>query len=84
MNDRVVDSEVQLVTAWLLYMLWQSRYDTENRAKLRGYDKSGPEGSKFSLEGVEGKMFQPMAISILLAMAGALIVALVVIPALAT
>ena len=38
----------------------------------------------FSLEGVEGKMFQPMAISILLAMMGALIVALVVIPALAT
>ncbi|HEB83231.1 MAG TPA: efflux RND transporter permease subunit [Gammaproteobacteria bacterium] len=38
----------------------------------------------FSLEGVEGKMFQPMAISILLAMGGALIVALVVIPALAT
>ncbi len=38
----------------------------------------------FSLEGVEGKMFQPMAISILLAMFGALVVALVVIPALAT
>ncbi len=38
----------------------------------------------FSLEGVEGKMFQPMAISILLAMMGALVVALVVIPALAT
>jgi heavy metal efflux system protein len=38
----------------------------------------------FSLEGVEGKMFQPMAVSILLAMVGALIVALVVIPALAT
>ncbi|VAW51290.1 Cobalt-zinc-cadmium resistance protein CzcA; Cation efflux system protein CusA [hydrothermal vent metagenome] len=38
----------------------------------------------FSLEGVEGKMFQPMAISILLAMVGALLVALIVIPALAT
>ncbi len=38
----------------------------------------------FALEGVEGKMFQPMAISILLAMLGALIVALMVIPALAT
>jgi len=38
----------------------------------------------FALEGVEGKMFQPMAISILLAMLGALIVALLVIPALAT
>ena len=38
----------------------------------------------FALEGVEGKMFQPMAISILLAMLGALVVALMVIPALAT
>ncbi|VAW54583.1 Cobalt-zinc-cadmium resistance protein CzcA; Cation efflux system protein CusA [hydrothermal vent metagenome] len=38
----------------------------------------------FALEGVEGKMFQPMAISILLAMFASLIVALLVIPALAT
>ncbi len=38
----------------------------------------------FALEGVEGKMFQPMAISILLAMFGSLVVALMVIPALAT
>ena len=38
----------------------------------------------FSLEGVEGKMFQPMVISILLAMFAALLVALMVIPALAT
>jgi cobalt-zinc-cadmium resistance protein CzcA len=38
----------------------------------------------FALQGVEGKMFQPMAISILLAMFASLIVALLVIPALAT
>jgi len=38
----------------------------------------------FALEGVEGKMFQPMAISILLAMLGSLVVALMVIPAMAT
>jgi len=38
----------------------------------------------FSLEGVEGKLFQPMAISIVLSMFASLIVALVVIPALAT
>ncbi len=38
----------------------------------------------FSLQGVEGKLFQPMAVSILLAMLGALLVALLVIPALAT
>ncbi|VAW73796.1 Cobalt-zinc-cadmium resistance protein CzcA; Cation efflux system protein CusA, partial [hydrothermal vent metagenome] len=38
----------------------------------------------FSLEGVEGKLFQPMAISIVLAMMASLVVALVVVPALAT
>lgn len=38
----------------------------------------------FALEGVEGKMFQPMAISIVLAMIASLIVALTVIPALAS
>ena len=36
------------------------------------------------LEGVEGKLFQPMAISIVLAMLASLLVALVVVPALAT
>jgi predicted nucleotide-binding protein (sugar kinase/HSP70/actin superfamily) len=30
--------DVQLVTAWILYMIWQSRYDTERRAELRGSD----------------------------------------------
>ncbi len=38
----------------------------------------------FTLEGVEGKLFKPMAISIVLAMAASLMVALVIIPALAT
>ncbi|HHC72558.1 MAG TPA: efflux RND transporter permease subunit [Thiotrichales bacterium] len=38
----------------------------------------------FSLEGVEGKLFQPMAVSIVLAMLASLAVALVVVPALAT
>ncbi len=38
----------------------------------------------FALEGVEGKLFQPMAISIVLAMMTSLVVALVVMPALAT
>ncbi len=45
--------DIQLVTAWLLYMLWQSRYDTDKRAQLRGVDKGGAEGSKFSLAGVD-------------------------------
>ncbi|VAX07503.1 Cobalt-zinc-cadmium resistance protein CzcA; Cation efflux system protein CusA [hydrothermal vent metagenome] len=38
----------------------------------------------FSLEGVEGKLFQPMAVSIVLAMIASLIVAIAVVPALAT
>lgn len=37
----------------------------------------------FALEGVEGKLFQPMAISIILAMIGSLISALIVVPAVA-
>jgi cobalt-zinc-cadmium resistance protein CzcA len=38
----------------------------------------------FSLEGVEGKLFQPMAISIMIAMAASLAVSLIVVPALAS
>ncbi|KFZ37855.1 cytochrome C peroxidase [Shewanella mangrovi] len=38
----------------------------------------------FTLQGVEGKLFQPMALSIILAMLAALLVALLVVPALAT
>lgn len=38
----------------------------------------------FTLEGVEGKLFQPMAVSIVLAMLASLAVALIVIPALST
>lgn len=37
----------------------------------------------FALEGVEGKLFQPMAVSIILAMMSALLVALIAVPALA-
>jgi cobalt-zinc-cadmium resistance protein CzcA len=38
----------------------------------------------FSLEGVEGKLFRPMATSIIIAMAGSLAVSLIVVPALAS
>lgn len=38
----------------------------------------------FSLEGVEGKLFQPMAISIMIAMVASLAVSLIVVPALAS
>jgi len=38
--------DVQLVTAWILYMVWQAKYDTKERADLRGTDtaKGGIEG----------------------------------------
>lgn len=38
--------DVQLVTAWLLYMLWESRYDTKQRATLKATDggQNGIEG----------------------------------------
>ncbi|HVV88291.1 MAG TPA: 2-hydroxyglutaryl-CoA dehydratase [Kofleriaceae bacterium] len=47
--------EIQVVTAWLMYMLWQGKYDTANRSDLRGTDKKkdASGGSKFSLEGVD-------------------------------
>ncbi|HSK04094.1 MAG TPA: 2-hydroxyglutaryl-CoA dehydratase [Kofleriaceae bacterium] len=48
------EPEIQLVTAWLLYMIWQGRYDTEQRATLRGADATKAEGgSKFSLKDVD-------------------------------
>src|SRR5262245_21512388 len=48
------EPEIQVVTAWMLYMIWQSKYDTQNRATLRGTDKARKDGgSKFSLEGVD-------------------------------
>jgi predicted nucleotide-binding protein (sugar kinase/HSP70/actin superfamily) len=48
------EPDIQLVTAWLLYMVWQTKYDTEQRATLRGFDQSkGQGGSKFSLQGVD-------------------------------
>jgi len=33
------ECDVQLVVAWLLYMLWEGRYDTTLRAELRDTDK---------------------------------------------
>ncbi len=55
------EPDIQIVTAWLLYMIWQGRYDTAQRSNLRGADKafkdaSGKQtvgGSKFSLAGVD-------------------------------
>jgi predicted nucleotide-binding protein (sugar kinase/HSP70/actin superfamily) len=49
------EPDIQIVTAWLLYMIWQGRYDTHQRAELRGVDKGKDEqgGSKFSLKGID-------------------------------
>ncbi len=48
------EPDIQLVTAWLLYMIWQGRYDTKARSTLRGFDETKNEGgSKFSLKGVD-------------------------------
>lgn len=48
------EPDIQLVTAWLLYMIWQGRYDTKQRSTLRGFDETkGDGGSKFSLKGVD-------------------------------
>jgi len=47
--------DIQLVVSWLLYMVWQGRYDTGKRAELRGTDQKqhAEGGSKFGLEGVD-------------------------------
>jgi predicted nucleotide-binding protein (sugar kinase/HSP70/actin superfamily) len=49
------EPDIQIVTSWLLYMIWQGKYDTQQRASLRGVDKAKDEhgGSKFSLKGVD-------------------------------
>ena len=49
------EPDIQIVTSWLLYMIWQGRFDTDARAKLRGVDAGKEEkgGSKFSLKGVD-------------------------------
>jgi predicted nucleotide-binding protein (sugar kinase/HSP70/actin superfamily) len=49
------EPDIQIVTAWLLYMIWQGRFDTVQRAELRGVDAGKAEqgGSKFSLKGVD-------------------------------
>ena len=48
------EPDIQIVMAWLLYMLWQGAYDTKQRSTLRGFDQDkGAGGSKFSLKGVD-------------------------------
>jgi predicted nucleotide-binding protein (sugar kinase/HSP70/actin superfamily) len=42
------DVDVQPVTAWLLYLIWEGRWDTKKRMDLRGAD-----GGRRGLEGVD-------------------------------
>lgn len=49
--------DIQLVTNWGLYLVWAARYDTLERARLKGTDArlsdANTKGSKFALEGVD-------------------------------
>jgi predicted nucleotide-binding protein (sugar kinase/HSP70/actin superfamily) len=46
------EADVQLVTAWLLYTVWEGTHDTKDRANLRGADTS-----KYGLGEIEGDAF---------------------------
>ena len=53
------EADIQLVTAWILYMLWEAKHDTNDRKDLRGEDTSyyglggkGPFGIAKKLVGV--------------------------------
>lgn len=54
LEDEGAEVEIQLVTNWILYLFWAVVYDTKDRLKLKGFDKSlahDTKGSKFALEG---------------------------------
>jgi predicted nucleotide-binding protein (sugar kinase/HSP70/actin superfamily) len=40
------ECDIQFVTAWILYNIWEVRFDTQSRAELRGED-----GGKYGLKG---------------------------------
>jgi hypothetical protein len=44
--------DVQLVTAWLLYTVWEGTHDTKDRMNLRGADKA-----KYGLGSIDGDVF---------------------------
>src|SRR5215472_5371825 len=55
------EPDIQLVTAWLLYMVWEARHDTLERSELKGADVAkyglgdlGPWGVAQRLAGVAG------------------------------
>jgi predicted nucleotide-binding protein (sugar kinase/HSP70/actin superfamily) len=46
------EADIQLVTAWLLYTVWEGTHDTKDRANLRGADKA-----KKGLSAMDGDVF---------------------------
>ena len=46
------EADVQLVTAWLLYTVWEGTHDTKDRANLRGADTA-----KYGLGAIDGDVF---------------------------
>jgi predicted nucleotide-binding protein (sugar kinase/HSP70/actin superfamily) len=46
------EADIQLVTAWLLYTVWEGTHDTRDRASLRGADTA-----KYGLGAIEGDFF---------------------------
>src|SRR5262249_34352995 len=43
------EADIQLVTAWVLYLIWEARRDTLERMNLRGAD-----GGKYGLDSLKG------------------------------
>jgi predicted nucleotide-binding protein (sugar kinase/HSP70/actin superfamily) len=46
------EADIQLVTAWLLYTVWEGKHDTRDRADLRGADTA-----KYGLGGISDDAF---------------------------
>ncbi len=53
LEEEGAEVEVQPVAAWIQYLIWQGQHDLQQRMELRGTDKAGEGGSKFSLDGVD-------------------------------
>jgi predicted nucleotide-binding protein (sugar kinase/HSP70/actin superfamily) len=53
--------DIQLVTAWLLFMLWEARHDTADRAFLRGADTAKKGLARMGPYGVSKKMISVAA-----------------------
>ncbi|HRG99005.1 MAG TPA: 2-hydroxyglutaryl-CoA dehydratase [Polyangiaceae bacterium] len=49
LEEEGAEADIQLVAAWVLYMLWEARHDTLDRQNLRNADHS-----KYGLGGLDG------------------------------